>query len=105
MRIRAFWAEGFRSLESVHLPDLGAFNVFYGENGAGKSNILAAMELLVRAASLRIPGSANIDVPIKADWITDPVFDKARAGTTCTVVAIERRPGPRTAPVHHHRID
>lgn len=63
MRIRAFWAEGFRSLESVHLPDLGTFNVFYGENGAGKSNILAAMELLVRAASLRIPGSVDLEEP------------------------------------------
>ena len=76
MRIRAFWAEGFRSLKSVHLPELGAFNIFYGENGAGKSNILAALELLVRAAGLHIPGYANLEAPFKATWVPDLVRDE-----------------------------
>ncbi len=71
MRIQEFWAEGFRSLKSVHLRELGAFNIFYGENGAGKSNILAALELLVRAASLRIPGSENLEEPSGRAWVAE----------------------------------
>jgi hypothetical protein len=45
MRIVSFWARGYRSLRNVRIDDLGAFNVFYGGNGTGKSNILAAMRL------------------------------------------------------------
>ncbi|ACY17481.1 AAA family ATPase [Haliangium ochraceum] len=46
MRITAFWAKGFRSFDDMHLDGLGAFNIFYGPNGVGKSNILAAMKTL-----------------------------------------------------------
>ena len=42
MRIGRFWARGYRSLLDVEL-ELGRFGVFYGENGSGKSNILAAV--------------------------------------------------------------
>ncbi len=76
MRIRAFWAEGFRSLKSVHLPELGPFNVFYGENGAGKTNILAALELLVRAASMRIVESRQIEQPANLAWVSTLVRDE-----------------------------
>lgn len=48
MRIASFWAKGFRSLRDVRLDDLGAFNVFYGPNGGGKSNILAAIDAWLR---------------------------------------------------------
>lgn len=48
MRIRSFWAKGFRSLVDVRLENLGDFNVFYGENGSGKSNLLAALDVLFR---------------------------------------------------------
>lgn len=48
MRIEAFWAKGYRSLGDVRLPNLGPFNVFYGRNGSGKSNILAGLQTLVR---------------------------------------------------------
>lgn len=47
MRIEKFWAKGFRSLRHVELADLGPFNILYGKNGSGKSNILAAMRLLI----------------------------------------------------------
>lgn len=69
MRIKSFWAEGFRSLRDVKLPELGPFNIFYGENGAGKSNILEAIELLVRAAGARIPGYNSLREPVRADWL------------------------------------
>lgn len=79
MRIRSFWAEGFRSLRDVRLPELGAFNVFYGTNGAGKSNILAAIELLARAAGRRIPGYLSLEDPVHEDW----VGELARADDFC----------------------
>jgi len=86
MRIQEFWAEGFRSLKSVHLRELGAFNIFYGENGAGKSNILAALELLVRAASLRIPGYDNLKEPSSRAWVAELI----RGEDFCHFAAIPR---------------
>jgi hypothetical protein len=46
MKITRFTAKGFRSLAAVELEGLGAFNVFYGRNGTGKSNILQAIRTL-----------------------------------------------------------
>jgi hypothetical protein len=46
MRIESFWAKGYRSLRDVRLDNLGPFNVFYGPNGGGKSNILEAIRML-----------------------------------------------------------
>lgn len=46
MKITKFWAKGYRSLRDVTLEPLGDFNIFYGENGAGKSNILDAIQTL-----------------------------------------------------------
>jgi hypothetical protein len=51
MKIESLWIKGFRSLREVSLKDLGAFNVFYGQNGAGKSNILEAIRMLLRLAA------------------------------------------------------
>ena len=75
MRIQEFWAEGFRSLLDVHLKDLGPFNVFYGENGAGKSNVLAGLELLVKVASLAIAEEHDIIEPSRPKWLADLVRD------------------------------
>src|SRR5262245_10941694 len=44
MKIESFSARGYRSLRALDLTGLGPFNVFYGPNGGGKSNILAAMQ-------------------------------------------------------------
>lgn len=46
MRIESFWARGYRSLRDVRVDGLGAFNVFYGPNGGGKSNLLEALRTL-----------------------------------------------------------
>ncbi len=54
MYLTSFWAQGFRSLASVRLDELSAFNIFYGGNGTGKSNVLVAIghmfELMAVAA-------------------------------------------------------
>lgn len=44
MKVRKFWAKGYRSLRDVTLDGLGEFNVFYGPNGSGKSNLLDAIQ-------------------------------------------------------------
>src|SRR5581483_10171307 len=52
MRIKRFYARGYRSLRDVTLDDLGPFAVFYGPNGSGKSNIIAAIRTLFRLLPL-----------------------------------------------------
>jgi len=54
MRIASFWAKGYRSLRDVRIDGLGAFNVFYGPNGGGKTNILEGIRTLFWLASVRI---------------------------------------------------
>lgn len=63
MRITAFWAKGYRSLADVHLEGLGPFNVFYGRNGAGKSNILAAMRTLFGLLAWRSGPTHDFEEP------------------------------------------
>jgi len=63
MRIVSFWAKGYRSLRDVRIENLGSFNVFYGRNGSGKSNILEAMRTLFALAPFALgnviqPGSS-----------------------------------------------
>ena len=43
-------AAGYRSLRSIHFP-IGALTVFVGANGAGKTNLYRALQLLQAAAS------------------------------------------------------
>jgi predicted ATPase len=50
MRLTACEIAGYRSLRAVRLP-LGSVSVLLGENGAGKTNILRALELLQAAAT------------------------------------------------------
>lgn len=72
MRIERFWAKGYRSLADLDLDGLGPFNVFYGRNGAGKSNILAAMELLFRAVAARAQsGYSNLDHPVSITGLVE----------------------------------
>jgi hypothetical protein len=45
MIIQNIEVKGFRSLSNVKITGFGPVNLFYGENNAGKSNILAALEI------------------------------------------------------------
>ena len=44
MKLREFTIEGFKSIEKLHLVDIGDFNILVGENNTGKSNILDAIQ-------------------------------------------------------------
>jgi predicted ATPase len=48
MLLRSMFAQNYRSLRSIRM-DLGAVNVFIGENGVGKSNLYRALQLVQAA--------------------------------------------------------
>ena len=55
MLLRSMFAENYRSLRSIRL-DLGRVNLFVGENGAGKSNLYRALQLVQAAARGTLSG-------------------------------------------------
>ena len=59
--IRSVRIRRYRSIQELDLDDLPPIVVLHGHNGAGKSNVLRAIRLVLRAASL--PG----DLPISRD--------------------------------------
>ena len=61
MQITSFWAKGYRSLTDVRVDNLGRFNVFYGKNGSGKSNVLAAMRTLFELTGFVASQSQALD--------------------------------------------
>ena len=50
MYLRSMRAEHYRSLRSIRM-DLGPVNLFVGANGAGKSNLYRALQLIKAAAA------------------------------------------------------
>lgn len=78
--IRKLSVQRYRSLKAVVLEDLPEIIVLYGRNGSGKSNILRATQLLLRAAgrpgplptslqeavSLSLP-QANLELDLRPD--------------------------------------
>lgn len=61
MKVRKFWAKGYRSLRDVTLDGLGEFNVFYGPNGSGKSNLLDAIQTFFCVMPLAVDASYGGD--------------------------------------------
>jgi hypothetical protein len=60
MKIESFWGQGYRSLCDVRIENLGPFNVFYGPNGGGKSNILEGIRALMGLAQVAARGVAGL---------------------------------------------
>ena len=55
MRLSYLVVAGFRNLESVHIEPGQRFNLLYGLNGQGKTNLLEAIYLLGSSRSFRTP--------------------------------------------------
>ena len=53
MHITRLHIERVRNLKTVALQGLQPFNVFYGQNGSGKTSILEAIHLLATGRSFR----------------------------------------------------
>ena len=49
MKIREFSVGGFRSLRETAVTGLATKNIFHGDNGSGKSNLLLALETIFRS--------------------------------------------------------
>jgi predicted ATPase len=58
--VRAFEAQGFRSLKSIAYP-MSGLDVFVGANGVGKTNLYRGLELLQAAAANRLAGDLARD--------------------------------------------
>ncbi len=83
MKIKKFWARGYRSLRDVVLNELGPFNIFYGQNGSGKTNILDALQTFFCVVPLAVDagyGPASERMSFReagqrsAEWIRDEDF-------------------------------
>lgn len=60
MRLRNFSVKGFKSITNLRIDDLDDFNIFVGENNAGKSNIIDAIHVfLSNIAPLTISRDTN----------------------------------------------
>ena len=53
MHIARLTIQRVRNLKTVALHELQPFNVFYGENGSGKTSLLEAIHLLATGRSFR----------------------------------------------------
>jgi len=60
MRIKSLRLKNFRNLEDLNLQFANRVNIFLGENGQGKSNILEAISLLVLNESFRYADNENL---------------------------------------------
>ncbi len=73
-----------RNLRNVALADLGRVNVFYGDNGSGKTSVLEAVHLLGMARSFRSTSARSL--------IT-------HGDDSCTVYGAASAPGGQGSPV------
>jgi AAA15 family ATPase/GTPase len=66
MQIQDISISGFRSLWNISINDLRQANIFYGENNCGKSNLLAALQVL-----FRVERAEEIDSPVAGFYRSD----------------------------------
>lgn len=81
MRIESLQVENFQGIEHAHLV-LGSLNVFYGDNGGGKSSLINAIDHLLTGEALRRvlladmirwgAASLHVEAAIGADGLATP---------------------------------
>ena len=87
MKLTAFEVRNYRSLRHLKLEDLGPFVVFYGENGSGKSNVLAAIQAAFQCLHWRNSGRSSAYTPKgkqQPPLSSEDVFRGARADEPIT---------------------
>ncbi len=87
MLISSLQVTGFRNLQSIDFKPSSQFNVFYGQNGAGKTSILEAIYYLGLGRSFRTSLSARL---IQKDTSGFSLFARLLNETTEIPVGIER---------------
>jgi predicted ATPase len=98
MLITKFWARGYRSLRDVTLDPLGPFNVFYGSNGAGKSNLLDALHALFGVMPIAVDTAFDAEPDARLSfreggeratgWLRDEDFDVRATDATIELGAV-----------------
>ncbi|MEO4043791.1 AAA family ATPase [Hoeflea sp. CAU 1731] len=91
MYLRSMRAEHYRSLRAIRM-DLGPVNLFVGANGAGKSNLYRALQLIKAAADGQLAHEIAAEGGIySAYWSGDtPKHKKARIRLSAEIVDEER---------------
>ena len=70
MKVREFHVSGYRSLKNTDVSGLATKNIFYGDNGSGKTNLLLILETIFRQKESK-PGialereSLGEDIPLR----------------------------------------
>ncbi len=100
MYLRSMSAEFYRSLRSIRM-DLGAVNLFVGANGAGKSNLYRALQLIKAAADGRFSHEIAEEGGIYSVYWSGgkPTHKKARIGLDAEIVDEE------TGIIYRYRIE
>ncbi|MGY4098531.1 ATP-dependent nuclease [Nocardia sp. R16R-3T] len=68
MRLERLEVRRFRSIEEVVIRSFGDFNVLIGKNNSGKSNILAAIDVLFKFFALRQVATRKTDLNKTVDY-------------------------------------
>ncbi|HBS26922.1 MAG TPA: DNA replication and repair protein RecF, partial [Gammaproteobacteria bacterium] len=88
MQLQKLAIHNFRNLSSVVFSPTSGFNLFYGENGAGKTSILEAIHVLSHGRSFRGSSSRELIQYENNSFVVRGVtVDRGRE----TSLAIERR--------------
>jgi len=87
MLVRFLQVDGFRNLQSVSFEPSSQFNIFYGENGAGKTSMLEAIYYLGLARSFRTSTLSRL-IQTSADKLS--LFARLQNATSVVPIGIER---------------
>lgn len=89
MQIKRIRIQDFRSIKTLDLPVDAPYLVLEGTNDTGKSNIMHAIDLALRHASLGFWGNPPFPYPLWPERFTGRQESIFRSGTTTTVVDLE----------------
>jgi len=91
MPIESLSIDGFRNIEPVHLKFSSRFNLFIGENAAGKTSLLEALYVLSRGRSFR---SRYLDKLVQRDAASFQLLARLAANGDRTIpVGMQRSAG------------
>ncbi len=79
-----------RNLVDVSLTDLGVANIFYGENGSGKTSVLESVHLLAMARSFRSPQIKPVINHSEDQCVVYGEINQGSSDGTITTIGISR---------------
>jgi DNA replication and repair protein RecF len=101
VRIHTLEAEGFRNLGALRLEPQARFNIFEGQNGQGKTNVLEAIYLLGTLRSFR---DARVSALVCRDAESAVVRGEIEFGGVRRKLAVELQGNTRRAALDGHAV-